>query len=396
MPELAPPPKDTALYSAGTGIWATKVENDLNGDPKSPELLARFTVMDPGGFSRDVGVPLWQFRLVRNYNVGAGDTEPSHAALLHCDRLEKILIVPVRLDGDVAASVAWTDMYADMSAVGAVKGTALAAVPITDPDPVASPIEIATTVVAIATVTDNLGVEVFARDKTGHVAPATPSISGTDLGFSGMDLTSSMWTGFVAERSEEDPDLIRVLAGRHLSGAREGAGDLSNSENYVFTVRESDGSLVEGATLVETDIPFIPNQLVSGRPVVLKGGRKKVTWVIGRADPEYYDSSYDGAGRRPLSVEEAAGVPVAGGLGIWSPTDDSWTSWRYIRSVPTGVSHAASHHLDNASVPHVKVPSDVGLSYLPVQQRLTPHTIDTDSGQDPVAEMGKKAVGTPQ
>lgn len=396
MPALQPNPKATSPYVSGTGIWITNSTIQTGGRPGAPEIVSRWTVFDPDMPSTlDVGYPLYQFRMVRNYNEGAGDTEPSHIALLHCSTIQKILILPIRLDGDVATSTAWMETYMDLSAPAEV-GTAMAAVPVFEPTPLASPIEVVTTIISIPQVADRLGVELFAKDKTGHVAPAAPAISGTDLGFSGSELTDWRWKGFVAERMEDDPDVIRVFAGLEKLEARPGGiGDQSKSANYIFSIRESDGLLVSGATAVDVDIPVIPSQLVSGDPIALKGGRKKTTWVIGRADSEFYNPQL-AADKRPASSSMVAGISASGAIGIWSPRDDTWATWERVRQVPTGVSHMPSQHLDVESVMHQEAPRDVGLSYLPIQQQLTPHTIDTDTGQDPVVEVGKKARQTAQ
>jgi len=328
--------------------------------------------------------------MVRNYNEGSGSSEPSHAVLLHCHLIEKILILPVYQDGNVAASMAWAETYANLAALAA-PGTALAAVPVPDPTPLASPIEIVTTVLSVPAAGDNLGVHVLSRTKTGHVVPAVPGITGTDLGFSGAELTNWKWKGFVAERTDDDPDVIRVFAGLEKGGVRAGIGDQSTSANYIFSVKESDGSLVSPAALVSIDISFTPSQVTRGKPVVLKGGKKDTWWIIGRADSEFYTPQLPNT-LRPDTSTKVMGVATSGSIAVWGTQDPSWLTWRRVRQVPTGVSHMPVQHLDNDSVVHHEAPRDLGLVYQELYQTLTPLTIDTDTGQDPVAEMAKLSI----
>ncbi len=387
-------PVRTSLFASGTGIWISTIAENA-GEVEEPETIARFTLADPEALTnRDIGWPQYQFRMVKNNNVGAGTTEPSHVCLLHAHKIQKIIAAPVFLDGSIPASLAWVETYCDVSAV-AVFATAFAAVPVPDPAPAASPIEIVTTVLSIPTVADKLGVQLFPRDKSGHVAPAAPAITGTALGFSGSQLTDWEWRGFAAYRDEDDADLIRVIAGLEKIGeTRSQIGDQSKTSNYTFTLKESDGSLASGADLVTVDIPFIPHQLVRGRPTSIVGGNKELTfWCIGRSDPEFVNRVLDDA-RRIDTAPTTNGIGSATGTGMWATKDPELKTWIRIHVPPTGVGHMGTQNLDDASTPHTEGPRDLGLMYQPVFQRLTPLTIDTDSGQDPVEEMGSVTVPT--
>lgn len=388
MTELIANPKATAEYSSGTGIWITSSQIGADGMPANPVLISRWTAHEVGSPSvRNVGYPTYQFRMVRNFEAGAGTSSlPSHVCLLHLHTLGHIYVLPVLLNGDVAASQAYMASNIDLSAVSTT-GTALAAVPI--PSPTAG--QVVTSIMSIPTGGDLLGVEVFAFLKTGHVAPASPSISGTDLGFSGGQLLTWTWKGFVAERTEADPDVIRVFGGLVKTGARAGGiGDLSAIANYVFEVSESTGALVSPAVLVNMDVAVIPSQMVQGSPVALSGGGTPTWWIIGRSGSEFYSPLLDPSTRPPGSPK-AAGVSSVGSLSIWTTQDATWATWRQTHQLPTGVSHMPVQHLDDATITHHEAPRDVGLSYHSLPQLLIPHTVDTDTGQDPVCETGKKA-----
>lgn len=388
-------PVRTATHASGTGVWISKI-TEIAGQVEEPEIIARFTLGDPADEDvRDIGWPQYQFRMAKNNNVGAGTTEPSHITLLHAHKLQQILAVPVYLNGDVTASRAWTEVYCDVSAV-AEFATAFAAVPVPDPAPAASPIEIVTTVMSIPTAGDKLGVQLFPRDKTGHVAPAAPAITGVALGFSGAELTDWQWKGFAAYRDEEDADLIRVIAGlEKVEEVRAQIGDQSKTANYTFVLKESDGSLVSGADLVVTDIPFIPHQLVRGRPTSITGGNKVLTfWCMGRSDPEFVNRTLDDA-TRINTAPTTNGIGSAAGIAVWATKDPELKSWTQYHLPPTGVGHMGTQNLNDASTEHTEGSRDLGIMYHPVTQRLTPLTVDTDSGQDPVEEMGSKVLTPP-
>lgn len=394
MPTLKTPPIRTSTRVSGTGLWISTTSPGADGALQEPSIVSRWTAHDPADSNQyDIGYPTYQFRVVRNYNEDAATSGPSHACLLHCNKIQKILIMPVYLNGDVSSSRSWTAVYADVSAITEL-GTAMATVPVFEPAPGLPDPEIATTVISIPTVSDKLGVHVFPKLKVGHVAPASPAITGAALGFSGAELTEWKWKGFVAQRTAEDPDVIRVFGGLEKIVARTGMGDQSQSANYIFEVKESDGSLVTAAEEVTVDIPFTPSQMVYGEPIVLKGGKTPTWWIIGRADSEFYNPVVPNSARLGTSPK-VGGVASVGAIGIWATQDPTWKTWRKTAQTPTGVSHMPVQHLNNASVPHHEAPRDVGLTYDGLTQMLTPHTIDTDPGQDPVREAGKKALVTP-
>ncbi len=382
-------PVRSARFASGVGLWISKIV-ESGGNVSEMETIARHTLHVPGQNQlTDIGWPQYQFRMIKNYNVGAGTgIIPSHWVLFHGHRLKDIILAPIHLSGNSDDFSIGLKVYLDVTPV-AEFATALAAVPIPDPDPGASPVEAVTTVVSIPTAGDKLGVQLFARTSVAGVAPASPAITGAALGFTGSQLTDWHWKGFSAYRDEEDPDLIRVIAGLEKTGeARAQIGDQSKTANYTFVVKESDGTLVSGADLVTTDIPFIPHQLVRGRPTAISGGSKDLTfWCMGRSDPEFVNRNLDDA-RRIDTAPTTNGIASATGIGVWASKDPELKTWARIHVPPVGVSHMGAQNLDDSSVEHTEGPRDLGLMYQPVFQRLTPLVIDTDTGQDPVEEMG--------
>lgn len=379
-------PNNTSRNVSGTGILVASLSDPQ--DPfEEPKSVSRFVVRDPDGSTLDVGVPQYQMTLFRNFVFELVVDDPNMITLLHLNTIKKIAAVPVFRETDHAEMNAWLRTYADVSAVDhdvAGAGYVMASVSVVDV--VFEPsITYVTSVLSVPSGADKLGVTVLPLAISGHVVAAAPEITGTDLGFSGSQLTDWRWTGFTAIRQVADPDLIDVFAGlEKLDTARNGPGDLRGSANYVFTVRESDASLETAAVPVFADVPFTPHQLVSGTP----SESTRTAWCVGRVDPEFVNPT-------PLpkmaSVDAANALTLSGSVGVWANTGADLQNWQRVYESPFGISSPPIHHLDNAVIEHIEVPRDLGLMYNSTWQRLTPFVVDNDSGQDPVTETPRRA-----
>lgn len=388
MPILKRTPINTGRYAAGTGIYVSSLTN-LEDPTEEPRALIRYILKDPENTSdTDVGVPLYQMTLSKSYYEDALTVGPSHVALMHCDKLEKILAVGIFPSGDWQDTDDWLQTYADVTAVDHAVvggGYTMASVPVLEPVG-GFPDEYLTTVLSVPSASDHLGVTVLPKDISGHVVAAAADISGTDLGFSGSEILNWRWTGFVARRSETTPDEIIVSGGlEKMDTVRKGPGDLSGSANYTFVVRESDGGLVSGAVAATVDVPFTPHQIVEGTP----NDSEKTYWAVGRVDPEFVNPSVS---FQLASVDASNALALGASIGIWATTDPQLGTWERLWQSPIGINSPPVHHLDNAVVAHKEVPRDLGLMYSGLYQRMIPFTIDNDSGQDPVTETPKRST----
>lgn len=375
-------PITTGRYASGTGVLISTLQN-FQDSSEEPTTLLRFVLKDPEvPATIDVGVPRYQTCLVKSFYADALTTGPSHVMLMHCDKIDKILAVPVFQSGDWTATDTWLRTYADITAVAA-GGTALTCVPVLEPV-TGPPDDYLTTVLSVPTGSDKLGVTVIPKAIDSNVVGAAPGITGTDLGFSGSELTDWRWVGFVSRRDDTDPDIIHVLG--HLEKTdvvRVGPGDFRSSANYVFSVKESTALLESTAEQVTVDVPFTPHQLAEGTPISISGPSEKTFWCIGRADPEYVNPSLT---HRLESVVATNALTLASAMGIWASKDPELKTWQRIWKAPIGISSPPVHHLDDSVVDHAEISRDLGLIYHPVWQRLIPFGIDNDSGQDPVVE----------
>jgi len=233
-----------------------------------------------------------------------------------------------------------------------------------------------------------------------HTAGFGPVVTASDLGLS----TFTPYTLVLRERSDGN---VVVLATADAPGVPSGGESLNASSlftMYRFVLDPTlagSAAVVEEASEVDVDAPFIVQQLASGRATGLQGeGLTEKVWAIGNGNferlarrlvtQEKLGSVF--TGDAPATAVVSAGTVVENG--VWVCEDESLSRWRLVYTLAAGVADDNFEHSredgDYAPGGNGFGPSqgpswlrELGLAYDPAWQRLHPVAVDHDAGQDP-------------